>query len=111
MPCTDALLSRSRFDPDNRLQLAAGHHSDAERERQLLVDAKEFLADPVAGPEVGDNMSAVMAAWLLHRDDIDLSQVKRLTVTIWRPYTEYPGTSFKGPDPGFRRSAESAAAG
>jgi 2-methylcitrate dehydratase PrpD len=54
-----------------------------------------IMAKPFA--TLGDNMSAVMAALMLHRDGIDLSRVKRLTVTIWRPYTEYPGTSFKGP--------------
>lgn len=54
-----------------------------------------IMAKPFA--TLGDNMSAVMAAWLLHRDGVDLSRAKRLTVTIWRPYTEYPGTSFNGP--------------
>jgi hypothetical protein len=54
-----------------------------------------IMAKPFA--TLGDNMSAVLAAYVLHRDRIDLSRVKRISVTIWRPYTEYPGTSFKGP--------------
>lgn len=53
-----------------------------------------IMAKPFA--TLGDNMSAVLAAHMLHRDRIDLSLIKRITVTIWRPYTEYPGTSFKG---------------
>ena len=54
-----------------------------------------IMAKPFA--TLGDNMSAVLAAYVLHRDRIDLSRVKQIAVTIWRPYTEYPGTSFKGP--------------
>ncbi len=54
-----------------------------------------IMAKPFA--TLGDNMSGVLAAYLLHRDGIDLSRARRITVTIWRPYTEYPGTSFKGP--------------
>lgn len=51
-------------------------------------------------------MSAVLAAHMLHGDRIELSQIKRITVTIWRPYTEYPGTSFKGP---FTRTVQTQA--
>ncbi len=54
-----------------------------------------IMAKPFA--TLGDNMSGVLAAYLLHQDGIDLSRARRITVTIWRPYTEYPGTSFKGP--------------
>ena len=54
-----------------------------------------IMAKPFA--TLGDNMSAAMAARLVHDDGLDLSRVKRITVAIWRPYTEYPGTSFKGP--------------
>ncbi|MGY3604132.1 MULTISPECIES: MmgE/PrpD family protein [unclassified Bradyrhizobium] len=53
------------------------------------------MAKPFA--TLGDNMSAVIAASLLNRDGVDLARTRRITVTIWRPYTEYPGTSFKGP--------------
>jgi 2-methylcitrate dehydratase PrpD len=57
------------------------------------------MADIMAKPfaTLGDNMSAVLAARLVHAERIDLSKVNRITVAIWRPYTEYPGTSFKGP--------------
>jgi 2-methylcitrate dehydratase PrpD len=54
-----------------------------------------IMAKPFA--TLGDNMSAVLAARLVHADGIDVSKVNRITVVIWRPYTEYPGTSFKGP--------------
>ncbi|WP_407179790.1 MmgE/PrpD family protein [Bradyrhizobium sp. STM 3562] len=63
-----------------------------------------IMAKPFA--TLGDNMSAVLAAYAVHRDGIDLSLVKRITVTIWRPYTEYPGTSFKGP---FTRTVQTQA--
>lgn len=63
-----------------------------------------IMAKPFA--TLGDNMSAVLAAHAVHRDRIDLSLVKRITVTIWRPYTEYPGTSFKGP---FTRTVQTQA--
>ncbi|ODM80924.1 MmgE/PrpD family protein [Bradyrhizobium elkanii] len=63
-----------------------------------------IMAKPFA--TLGDNMSAVLAAHMLHRDGIDLSQVKRITVTIWEPYTQYPGTSFKGP---FTRTVQTQA--
>ncbi|MCP3416573.1 MmgE/PrpD family protein [Bradyrhizobium brasilense] len=63
-----------------------------------------IMAKPFA--TLGDNMSAVLAAQVLYRDGIDLSQVKRITVTIWEPYTQYPGTSFKGP---FTRTVQTQA--
>jgi 2-methylcitrate dehydratase PrpD len=63
-----------------------------------------IMAKPFA--TLGDNMSAVLAAHMLHHDRIDLSLIKRITVTIWRPYTEYPGTSFKGP---FTRTVQTQA--
>jgi 2-methylcitrate dehydratase PrpD len=63
-----------------------------------------IMAKPFA--TLGDNMSAVLAAYLLHRDRIDLSLIKHIRVMIWRPYTEYPGTSFKGP---FTRTVQTQA--
>jgi 2-methylcitrate dehydratase PrpD len=63
-----------------------------------------IMAKPFA--TLGDNMSAVLAAHVLHRSRIDLSLIKRITVTIWRPYTESPGTSFKGP---FTRTVQTQA--
>jgi 2-methylcitrate dehydratase PrpD len=64
----------------------------------------DIMAKPFA--TLGDNMSAVVAARLVHGDNIDLSEVKSITVAIWRPYTEYPGTSFKGP---FERAVQTQA--
>jgi len=64
----------------------------------------EIMAKPFA--TLGDNMSAALAARLLHLDGIELSKVKRIEVAIWRPYTEYPGTSFKGP---FERTVQTQA--
>ncbi|MGY6249450.1 MmgE/PrpD family protein [Bosea thiooxidans] len=55
----------------------------------------EVMAKPFA--TLGDNMSAVVAALLVHRDGVDLDAAERINVAIWRPYTEYPGTNFKGP--------------
>lgn len=46
---------------------------------------------------LGDNMPAVIAAQMLHQQGIDTDAIGRMEVTLWRPYTEYPGTSFKGP--------------
>lgn len=55
---------------------------------------------------LGDNMSAVAAAKLLHDAGVPLERVRAITVRIWRPYTEYPGTSFKGP---FERTVQTQA--
>ncbi|CAH1663426.1 MmgE/PrpD family protein [Chelatococcus asaccharovorans] len=63
------------------------------------VNAKPFAT-------LGDNMAAVIAARVVHRDGIDLAQARRITVRIWRPYSEYPGTSFKGP---FERTVQTQA--
>lgn len=67
-----------------------GWRSDPDPETLIGIMAKPFAT-------LGDNMPAVMAAQLLHRDALDLSNVRGVVVTIWRPYSEYPGTSFKGP--------------
>ena len=63
------------------------------------VNAKPFAT-------LGDNMAAAIAARVLHRDRLDLAQARRITVRIWRPYSEYPGTSFKGP---FERTVQTQA--
>lgn len=55
----------------------------------------EVMAKPFA--TLGDNMPAVMAAQLLNQDGIAPTAIRRLSVTLWRPYTDYPGTGFKGP--------------
>jgi 2-methylcitrate dehydratase PrpD len=46
---------------------------------------------------LGDNMSAVIAAKLIHDQQNSPRQIKKITVRIWRHFTEYPGTSFRGP--------------
>ncbi|MBE0624045.1 MAG: MmgE/PrpD family protein [Burkholderiales bacterium] len=63
-----------------------------------------IMAKPWA--TLGDNMSAVAAAKLLHDDGVALDRVRHIRVRIWRPYTEYPGTSFKGP---FERAVQTQA--
>ncbi len=92
--------------PKGLLRSLAGLDQTPEPWRQA-PDAATMLgimAKPFA--TLGDNMSAVLAAHVLHRDGIELAQVKRITVTIWQPYTEYPGTSFMGP---FTRTVQTQA--
>lgn len=59
----------------------------------------EAILDIYAKPwaTLGDNMAAVRAAKLMHDEGIDIKKIVSITVTIWRAYAEYPGTSFKGP--------------
>jgi 2-methylcitrate dehydratase PrpD len=69
-------------------------------------DAAAIL-DAIAKPwaALGDNCPAVAAAQLARRG-IDPAQIKRVTVRIWRPYSEYPGTAFAGP---FERTVQALA--
>ena len=53
------------------------------------------VAKPYAA--LGDNMAAVMAARLLHEDGVSLDDVARIDILIWNHFTEYPGTSYRGP--------------
>jgi 2-methylcitrate dehydratase PrpD len=46
---------------------------------------------------LGDNMSAVVAAKILHDRGVDAEQIRRIRIRIWRHFTEYPGTSYRGP--------------
>lgn len=46
---------------------------------------------------LGDNMAPVRAAKLLHGDGIDADAIRAVRVRMWRAYTEYPGTSYRGP--------------
>jgi 2-methylcitrate dehydratase PrpD len=58
---------------------------------------------------LGDNMAAARAARLLFDDClgarlsegtppiVDGEAMRAVRVTIWRPYTEYPGTAYRGP--------------
>jgi 2-methylcitrate dehydratase PrpD len=65
---------------------------------------RTIMAKPWA--TLGDNMSAVAAAKLLHDARVPLDRIRRIVVRIWRPYTEYPGTNFKGP---FERTVQTQA--
>lgn len=46
---------------------------------------------------LGDNMAAAMAAQKLYLDKIDPREIADIKVTLWEPFTAYPGTNFKGP--------------
>lgn len=46
---------------------------------------------------LGDNMPAAMAAEVLRTRLPDPAAITDLSVTLWRPYSDYPGTAFKGP--------------
>jgi len=46
---------------------------------------------------LGDNMPAAMAAQKLYQTGIDVQEITAINVTLWEPYTNYPGTNFKGP--------------
>jgi 2-methylcitrate dehydratase PrpD len=64
----------------------------------------EIMAKPYA--TLGDNMPAVMAADVARRQKLDSTRIKAVSVTLWRPYADYPGTAFKGP---FERSVQTQA--
>jgi 2-methylcitrate dehydratase PrpD len=76
---------RWRRDPDVNIMLA-------------------IMAKPWA--TLGDNMPVVAAAKLVHDSGVRFDQIKRIIVTMWRPYVEYPGTAFKGP---FERTVQTQA--
>jgi 2-methylcitrate dehydratase PrpD len=63
-----------------------------------------IMAKPWA--TLGDNMPVAAAAKLLHDIGLELGRVRGVSVRIWRPYAEYPGTSFKGP---FERTVQAQA--
>lgn len=54
-----------------------------------------IVAKPFA--TLGDNMAAVIASQLLVLDGVDVAAIERIEVTLWRPYADYPGTSYRGP--------------
>jgi len=51
-------------------------------------------------------MPSVVTAKLIHDAGIDRKRIRAVNVTLWRPYTEYPGTNFKGP---FERTVQTLA--
>jgi hypothetical protein len=73
--------------------------SDPRPESILRAIAKPWAA-------LGDNCPTVAAAELLCRDGVDPAQIKRVTLRIWRSYSEYPGTAFAGP---FERTVQALA--
>ena len=46
---------------------------------------------------LGDNMAAAMAAQKLYQSGFEPTQVAAIEVTLWEPFTNYPGTNYKGP--------------
>ncbi|NKB80087.1 MmgE/PrpD family protein [Ochrobactrum daejeonense] len=46
---------------------------------------------------LGDNMAAAMAAQKVYLDGIDPREIADIKVTLWEPFTAYPGTNYKGP--------------
>jgi len=56
---------------------------------------RRLQAKPYA--TLGDNMAAATAAQKLHQDGIDAGEIADIQVTLWEPFTVYPGTNFKGP--------------
>jgi 2-methylcitrate dehydratase PrpD len=83
--------------PKGLLRALAGLDETPPRWREdprhdAILDA---MAKPFA--TLGDNMPPSLTAKLIHDAGIDLGQIRSITVRMWRPYTEYPGTNFKGP--------------
>lgn len=62
-------------------------------------DPDSIVSSVVAKPyaTLGDNMAAAVAAKLLYDDGVDTDAVESIRLTLWRPYSEYPGTDFRGP--------------
>lgn len=56
---------------------------------------REVICKPYA--TLGDNMPAAMAAQKLYQDGVDPALIEAIEVTLWEPFTNYPGTNFKGP--------------
>lgn len=77
-------------------------------EEWAMEPAPDAVIRAVAKPyaTLGDNMAAAIAAKLVHDDGVDISSIKSIRVTLWQPYSEYPGTDFRGP---FERTAQAMA--
>ncbi|MEJ8574227.1 MmgE/PrpD family protein [Microbaculum marinum] len=65
----------------------------ADPDPEAIVSA--IVAKPYA--TLGDNMAPAVAAKLLHDDGVDVDAIDGIRLTLWRPYSEYPGTDFRGP--------------
>lgn len=83
--------------PKGFMRSLAGLHATPARWRE--DPRPEAILDAMAKPfaSLGDNMPPLLAAKLIYDADIDPARIRAITVTLWRPYTEYPGTNFKGP--------------
>ncbi len=46
---------------------------------------------------LGDNMAPVRAAKMIHAAGVAADAIRAIHVRMWRAYTEYPGTSYRGP--------------
>jgi 2-methylcitrate dehydratase PrpD len=55
---------------------------------------------------LGDKLPVVAAAKLIHDSGVAADRIRRISITMWRAYAEYPGTAFKGP---FERTAQTQA--
>ncbi|WP_186332120.1 MmgE/PrpD family protein [Bordetella genomosp. 13] len=55
---------------------------------------------------LGDNMSAVIAARLVHAEGRGTRDIRAVDILIWRHFTEYPGTAYQGP---YERVAQAVA--
>jgi hypothetical protein len=42
-------------------------------------------------------MPPVLAAKLIRDGGVDIGRIRAITISLWRPYTEYPGTNYQGP--------------
>jgi 2-methylcitrate dehydratase PrpD len=73
--------------------------SDPDIQIMLSIMAKPWAT-------LGDNMPVAAAAKLLHDNGVAPESIRRVTITMWRPYAEYPGTAFKGP---FERTVQTQA--
>lgn len=56
---------------------------------------REVICKPYA--TLGDNMPAAMAAQKHFQDGVDPNDIESIEVTLWKPFTAYPGTNFTGP--------------
>lgn len=82
--------------PKGLMRSLAGLESVPEWERAPAVDTLlQVWAKPWA--TLGDNVPAVAAAHALRSAGVSLDSVERIRACIWRPYAEYPGTSWRGP--------------
>jgi len=71
-------------------EIPSGWNKSLQEDAILRIYAKPWAT-------LGDNMAPVRAAKLLHDDGLDIEQIERIELTLWRAYAEYPGTQYKGP--------------